>query len=242
MIDRIDLTDSLIEAPTQPALTLAYAKLHIRSLGAIDDALIAVFIDAATSYFEEQTGRQLITATREAWLDAFPFVGASGSGARIELPHPPLRSLVSVRYIDAGGVLQNFTGGSPLSNLYTISAPAGDYARRGFVEPVYGQMWPIAREDTQAVRIRYTCGYGDTPADIPKLVRGILCYLVGHFDTFRSAVVEARNGPIVDLPFGVQMMMDGFKYSALSSQVLRAYRWPQAFSEAWPVGFGWGSW
>ena len=225
MIPQLSITDSFISSvsnssPSISALTLAYAKQHIRSLGTTDDTLIQVYINAATNYFEEQTGRQLLTATREAWLNAFPFIGASGAYARIELPKPPLQSVVTVKYIDSSGVLQSYQGGSPLANLYTISAPVGPYAARGFVEPIAGGVWPIARAETGAVRIRYTCGYGATMDTIPPLIRGVLCFLVGHFDTFRSAGVEAA---VSELPFGVKQMMDGFKYSAFPTQVLREY-------------------
>lgn len=226
------LTDSLISSmadasPPVSALTLAYAKQHIRALNAADDALTAVRIDAAAQYFESQTGRQLLTATREVWLDAFPFLGASGGDARIELPHPPLLSVVSVKSVDGNGVLQSFTGGSPVTNLFSVSAPVGPYAPRGWVEPKYGTAWPIARAETGAVRIRYTCGYGNTPDDIPALARGVLCFLVAHFDTFPSAVHEARNGQVLELPYGVRQMLDGFTYSALPTQVLRP-------SQGWP--------
>lgn len=213
------ITDTLISTTGGPALPLAYAKQHVKALGTVDDLLIATQIEAAVSYFEEQTGRQLATATREAWLDAFPFVGSMGGEARIELPRPPLQTVVSVKYIDSSGVLQSFAGGSPVAPLFRVSAPAGPYARRGFVEPLYGRTWPIARAETGAVRIQYTCGYGQV---IPPLVTGILCFLVGHFNTFPSAVVEASNGQIITLPYGVQMMMDGFKYSAYPSQVLQS--------------------
>jgi uncharacterized phiE125 gp8 family phage protein len=223
-MSELQLTDTLIStvaggSPAVQALDFQYARKHIRALGTADDVLTAGRIDAAASYFEEQTGRQLLTATREVWLDAFPFVGASGSAARIELPHPPLQSVVSIKYIDSDGVLQTF-GGSPA--VYRTSIPVGDYARRGWVEPVSGQVWPIARAETGAVRIRYTCGYGSTAAAMPTLVRGILCFLIGHFDTYPSAVQQTDRGQaITELPLGVQAMMDGFKFSALPSQVLR---------------------
>jgi uncharacterized phiE125 gp8 family phage protein len=222
----LGLTDTLIStvanaSPPVQALTLSYVQDHIRALGQTDANLIAVWIDAAAMYFESQTGRQLLTATREAWIDAFPFLGASGLEARIELPHPPLQSVVSVKYIDGNGVLQSFVGGSPLANLFRTSAPAGPTAARGYVEPLFGQAWPVARDETGAVRIQYTCGYGNTAAAIPALVRQLLCYLVGHFDTFRSAVHEARRGQVLELPYGVQSLVDVFKYSALPSQQLR---------------------
>ena len=221
MIPQLTLSDTLISTAVGQALTLDYAKQHIRALGDADDALIAVYIDAAASYFMEQTGRALLTETRQAGLAAFPFIGSSGSAARIELPHPPLIDVTSVSYIDADGVLQSFDdGGSPATPYWRAVPYAGPYARRGFVEPNYGLTWPTARAETDAVRILYTCGYGDTADHVPPLVRGILCYLVSHFDTFRSAGAERA---VSEVPYGVGMMLDGFKYSAYPSQVLREY-------------------
>ncbi len=238
MTPEIVLTDTLISAvsdgsPSVLPITLDYTKLHIRALGTTDDALINVWIMAAASYFTEQTGRPCLTETHEVSCDRFPFFGGSGSAQRIEMPHPPLQAVVSVSYIDSDGVLQSYDdGGSPPVPSWTTSAPAGPYARRGFVEPKFGLTWPTARVETGSVRIRYTCGYGDDPHHVPTLVRGILCYLVAHFDTFRSAVHEARRGQVLELPYGVQMMMDGFKYSALPSQVLR----PNASACAYDFG------
>jgi uncharacterized phiE125 gp8 family phage protein len=207
-------------SPVVRALTLDYAKLHIRALGNADDELTGHRIDAAASYFEEQTGRQLLTATRELWLDGFPFFGSSGWRARIELPRPPLQSVVSIDYVDGDGNTQTY-GGSPL--IYRTVQPVGDYGRRGFVEPNSGQSWPIALCETAAVKIRYTCGYGDGPDNMPSLVRGILCFLIGNFDTFPTDISEIR-GSVLELPLGVKAMMDGFKFSALPSQVLRTVR------------------
>jgi hypothetical protein len=220
-------------SPANQAVTLSYAQQHVRALGQIDAAQISVFIDAATSYFFEQTSRSPLTQTREFWLDRFPFIGAMGRGARIELPHPPLQSVLSVQYIDSTGVLRNFNdGGSPATNLFTTVIPAGDYAVPGFVEPLYGKTWPIARDQTGSVKIRYKCGYGDTAAAVPALVRGILCLLIAHFDTFRSAVHEARRGQVIELPYGVEVTMDAFKKTAASAQVLRDYGYASPYAIA----------
>jgi uncharacterized phiE125 gp8 family phage protein len=224
------LTDTLIStvaggSPPVRALTLAYAKLAIRALGTTDDELIGVWIDAAASYFEQQTGRQLLTATREVWLDAFPVVGSPWYEQRIELPRPPLQSVVSITYLDGSGVLRSFTdGASPATNFFTVSKPVGPYAARGFVEPIAGKTWPIAGSVTGAVRIRYTCGYGNTAADVPPLARGVLSSLVGHFDTYRTPVAV---GAVIDLPYGLQSILDMFRWSALPSQTLRGPAvWP----------------
>src|SRR6185436_12398630 len=226
MVRELEQIDSLIVAPVQAALDLDYVKLHIRALGYTDDPLIDVYVDQAASYFEEQTGRQIITATRELWIDAFPFVGATGYNARIEVPHPPLQSIVNVNYVDSDGVTQSYDdGGSPATVYWRDVAPAGPYCRRGWVEPQYGRVWPIARAQTGAVQIRYICGYGDSPDDVPELVRGILCFLVGHFDTYRS---HTQEHVISAIPYGVKEMLDGFKFSAYPSQVLRetGVDWP----------------
>ena len=115
----LDITDTLVSA-LEGALDLDYAKNHIRSLTDADDNLIAIWIEAATSYFFEQTGRSPLTQTRIALLDQFPFYGVSASCARIELPHPPLQSVTNVQYLDANGVLRSFNdGGSPLTNYFT---------------------------------------------------------------------------------------------------------------------------
>lgn len=226
----IDLVDTVVTAPAQPPLTVEYARRHLRALGHSDDLLVATWILAAAQYFEEQTGRQIITATREVWLDAFPCRPQTDGyqPVRIELPRPPLQTVVSVRYIDGTGDLVSFSdGGSPDLPLFKVNAPAGPHAVRGWLEPVYGAAWPLARGESGAVRIQYTAGYGDDMAAVPELIRGILCYLVTHFDQFRGAVHEARRGQVLELPYGVQAMLDGFKYSAQSSIVLR--RGPQGW-------------
>jgi hypothetical protein len=206
------------------AVAIDYAKAHLRALGDIDSALYAVYIDAAASYFFEQTSRSPLTQTRDLLLDAFPFLGASGRYARIELPHPPLQSVVSVQYIDQNGVLQNFTdGASPATNFFTWLAPGGDYATVGFVEPLYGKPWPIARDQSGSVRIRYKCGYGDDSTSVPALVTQILCLLVAHFDQFRGAVHEARKGQVLELPYGIEATIEAFKQTAKTNQLLRRY-------------------
>jgi uncharacterized phiE125 gp8 family phage protein len=220
----IRITDSLIVPPVVPPVTVEYAKRHLRSLGNSEDVLVETWIWAATSYIEEMTGRQIGLATREAWLDAFP--GAPGGSFRhlkIELPHPPLQSVVNVTYVDGDGAVQTFEdpSTSPATSLINVRAPQGDYAAPGTVEPIAGQSWPIARCESDAVRIQYTCGYGATADDTPALLRGAILYLVAHFDQFRQAVHEARRGQVLELPYGVQEVIKGFKYSSLSTIVLR---------------------
>lgn len=205
MQDRIDVSGSII-VPAGPAMSVEYAKIHIRSLGDREDRLVANSIGAASSYFEEQTGRQLCTSTREVWLDAFPFAGRAGRRARIELPYPPLTQVVSVKYYDDAGVSQTFAD-------WRAVYPAGPYCRRGWVEPLAGTEWPVAADVSAAVQIQIVCGYGADESSVPPLATGILALLVAHFDQNRGAVNDSR-GTFAKVPFGVDDMMDGFKYTA----------------------------
>ncbi|MES2341721.1 MAG: hypothetical protein V4597_08585 [Pseudomonadota bacterium] len=225
----LTIVDSLVEGPAGPAVSLAYARQHIQALTTADDNMIAIWTAAASGYFTDQTGRDPIFTVRDALLDAFPFPGRSGREARIELPHPPLNEVLSVEYVDPDGNVVPFDdGASPETRFWTYSAPQGTYAPRGFVEPISGRQWPIARDETGSVRIRYRSGYTADPDQVPDLARAILCYLIAHFDQFRGAVHEARKGQVLELPYGVKAMIDGFKYSAAPTQVLRIRYWPWA--------------
>ncbi len=236
MQDRvIRITDSVI-VPPAPAVTLDIARRHIRALGESENVLVESWIAAGTSYFEEQTGRQVMRAQREAWLDAFPgYPGMPVSRRKIALPFPPLVSVDAVEYVDGDGVVQAFEDatGSPTIPLYSVRAPQGDYCAPGTIEPLSGMSWPTVRCESDAVRIRYTCGYAETPDDVPALVRAIILYMVAHFDQYRGVVHEARGGAAIELPYGVKQMMDGFKFSSLTDVVL--HRGPLPY-----VGAAWG--
>jgi len=213
----IGITSSLVTGPAVPPVTVEYAKKHIKAISSAEDILVATWIEAARSYFEEQTGRQIITATWEAWLDGCP-----DCRGRIELPKPPLQDVISVQYVDASGTLVSFDdGASPVTLSYAVKAPRGEYAGRGWIEPIYGVQWPTSRAESGAVRIQYRAGYGDSEEDVPALITGILAFLIGNHDQFRAAVHQEEQGAIAEVPYGVRMMLDGFKYSALPTVQMR---------------------
>jgi uncharacterized phiE125 gp8 family phage protein len=207
---------SCITPATVLPFDVGYARLHIRALNDVEDVLIEAWIRAAVQYFEEQTGRPIMRATWEYWLDAFPIE------TMIELPHPPLQSVVSVSYIASDGTLTSFgDGASPETVSWQAGYPEGVYARRGWIEPIYGASWPTtARTETGAVRIRYIAGYAETAAQVPELIKAALLLIVAQFDQFRSELHVSEGSRLERLPFGIDQMIDGFKKSSLSSQVL----------------------
>src|SRR5436190_14395629 len=83
---------TLIAAPSFEPISLAEAKLHLKSETTDDDALIGTIIAAARELAEQRTGRALIDQRWERVLDVFPDA--------IQLARPPLVSVESLKYVD----------------------------------------------------------------------------------------------------------------------------------------------
>lgn len=80
-------------APTVEPVSLDEAKLHLKVDSADDNALITALIKTARQLAEKETKRALITQTLQMYLDSAP--------AEIEIPRPPLQSVVSIKAISA---------------------------------------------------------------------------------------------------------------------------------------------
>lgn len=199
----IPTTLSLITGPEMEPLDLAQVKRHLRFSTTSEDTLLDGWIAAARQYFEEQTGRQVMKATWELWLDAFP-VG------RIELPKPPLLDVLSVSYVGSDGALVVVDPAG-----YTVMATAGPQAPPGWVQLPYGGIWPRPQDVPATVRVRFAAGYGSAQGDVPELVKTLLYLLVGHFHKYRSDTVETRFGSALSsLPVGVEAFMRSFRHTA----------------------------
>ncbi len=221
MFGLIPTTDTLITGPTVVPLDLAEVKKQRRFTATTLDTLFDLWIASAVQYWEGTTGQQLITATWELWLDAFPWQ------REIEIPHPPLQTIVSVKYDDANGDEQTLD-----ADTYRVLAPSDG---RGILALKPGQCWPIAACQTMAVRIRYKAGLGDTPAEVPDLTKYALMMLVGHFHKFAEEVSEARAN-ILLLPIGASDVMQDQKYLCLPRLPPPAY----GPFDLWRGGDGYG--
>lgn len=197
-------------SPENLAVSLFTAKQQRRLSQSVTtlDGLIVTWIAAATAYFEEQTGRQLITAPWELWLDSFPPVDRF-----IELPRPPLRTVSSVTYLDAAEDEQTYSAAN-----YTVLAPSGAYCAPGRIVLNDGANWPTTSTRERAVRITFTAGYGDNPEDLPPTATAALLFLIGHFHRHGEEVQETVGNGLQTLPLGASKMIEAFKYSALPMQ------------------------
>lgn len=212
-------------SPTQRVepITLAQAKAHLRLTGTTSqDALIEAWVAAARSHFEEQSGRASVNGVWEYGLDGTPLQRA------IELPRPPMWNDVTVTYDDAAGAEQTFDAASyRVLPSFVVSAgspsdtPVIDaYCPCGRIELVSGATWPTTSGLARSLRIRRTCGYGETADAMPKLLQAVLFLLVGHFYAHREEVTEAA---LHQLPLGVEALLRTFKWSALPHIALTTY-------------------
>lgn len=196
----VRVVDTLIDGPTLEPLDLDEVKKALRFTSDTEDTLIDAYISAARQHFEEQTGRQLMLATRERRFYTLP-------DGPLELPFPPLREVLSVSTGDSGSPDSDLVLGTD----YTVSTPTGPHAAPGLIYPVSGAIWPNA---AQAI-VRYRCGYGNSIGDIPELIRVILHQLVATFHKYRASVQEIKPGAqMAPVPF-LDPMILAFKYSAL---------------------------
>jgi len=163
------MTLLLITPPAIEPISLAEARLQCRIDDTVDDTLLAIYIQSARQQAEHRLGRSLITQTWERVLDAWP--------TDIRLGRPPVLSVVSVTYIGA--------------DLQEHTVPSTDYALDSTTEPGYVipvSTWPTAADVANAVRVRFTCGYGPAATDVPAPVRSWMLLTVGALSAQREAV------------------------------------------------------
>lgn len=169
------MTYKIIVGPTEEPVTLAEAKAQCSVDGSELDTLLTGIITAARERAEHETGRALCTQTRQLTLDAFP--------EAFVLRGAPIQSLVDVTYIDADGAGQTLDPQDTI--LDKDSEP-------GYLVPAYGKAWPETFPVPNAVRVRYTCGYG-APADVPAAIK---TWMLLAIDTlFEQRGAFAVGGP-----------------------------------------------
>lgn len=158
-------------AATGSPVTVDEAKLHLRVSVAEDDTLITALIGAATLDAEHLMGRAVMPQKWQLTLDAFT--------NSIVLQRPPVTGVDSVKYVDAAtGTLTTIAPA-----MYQF-AGASDYAAR--VVPAYGQSWPAARTQPEAVQIIFSTGYADA-AKVPELIKAWIKLRVGALYENREA-------------------------------------------------------
>lgn len=162
-------------APASEPVSLDEAKDHLRVTGSDDDSLIASLITMARERAESICGRALITQTWELYLNEFP-------AGCIEVPLPPLQSVVEITYTDTDGNIQTLA-----SDKYTVHP---EYTP-GKICPAWATAWPGTRSIQSAVKVEFKAGYGDAP-DVPGPIKQWILIYVGTLYENRESVVIGR--------------------------------------------------
>ena len=165
---------TLTAPPSVEPITLAEAKVFLRVDISNDDALIVALVTAAREACERFTGRVLVTQTWTLFRDNWP------GRAAVEIPRPPLLSIVHVKTYDDTDTATVWAA----SNYFvdTASEPGRLIARTGVA-------LPEATRPAAGIEIRFVAGYaadesgspsdlvGNIPGGLIEGVRRLVAYL-----------------------------------------------------------------
>jgi hypothetical protein len=204
---------NLVTPPAQEPVTLAQAKAHCRIASDFtdDDTYLGTLIQAAREKVESLTGRALLTQTWDILLDGFPYGGGyynrevrrlgvgpgwlPGYYVPIDLPRPPLQSIVSITYLDSNWVSQTMNPGDYLAS------PGSP----GRVSPSFSHPWPVTAPTMDCVTIRQVCGYG-AATTVPAVVCLAVNQLVSHWYSRREPIVTGTT--VAPVPYTVEAALD----------------------------------
>jgi uncharacterized phiE125 gp8 family phage protein len=180
-----------VSTPTVYPVTLAEAKAHLVIDHDLDDSLVDGLIAAATEYAEQYTNRALVQRTLDYSMDSFP-------ASAFVLPKAPALSVTSIDYTDTNGDPQTVP-----TTVYGLDL--------GVTPPViylkYGQVWPTARSERNAVTVRFVAGYAglgspeDVRAGVPEAIKAAIKLIVGdlYLNRERKMDVQVYNNDTADL-------------------------------------------
>ncbi len=165
---------TLTAPPSVEPITLAEAKVFLRVDISNDDALITALVTAAREACERFTGRVLVTQTWTLFRDNWP------GRAAVEIPRPPLLSIVHVKTYDDTDTATLWAASNYLVD--TASVPGRLIARNGAT-------LPVATRVAAGIEIRFVAGYapdesgspsdlvGNIPGGLIEGVRRLVAYL-----------------------------------------------------------------
>ena len=192
------LTLKISAAPSAYPIVAADAKTHMRITHALDDTYITSLCYAAILDFETQTHRQLITATYDLYMDDFPL-------DVIDMPRPPLQSIVSIKYQDTDDAQQ--TVSSSVYDIDTASTPGRLYLD-------YNQTWPTdTRGHYNDVVVQFKAGYGDAAANVPADIKIALLQMVSHWYMNREPVLVGMVAR--EVPMSTNRVINHYRWSLL---------------------------
>ncbi len=196
----IDFTDVQILGPSLEPLDLEEVKKARRFSATSMDTLFDIWTSAGREDFENMTGLQLLTATREMAMD-----GAPGD-TEIQLGRAPVQSIVSITYDDGNNEEQTWDAANyTLLPKRTGGVGFETYPDLGRVALIANGSWPTTSTGSKSLRVRYVCGYGDAPGDVPELIIYALHMFVGSAHKYTEGLHDPK-GTLATIP-GVEQVL-----------------------------------
>jgi hypothetical protein len=176
--------------PAAEPLSLAEVKTFLRIDHGNDDALITGLITAARQICEDATGRSLITRSYSLYLDYWPGTTSLGwwdgvqEGADIilkngalELPRPPLASVVKINVYDANNAAAEFAAANYFAD--TTGIPGRIVLKDGVLPPIPGRV-------ANGIEVQFTAGYGAAAINVPTVLRQGMKQIITHLYEHRG--------------------------------------------------------
>ncbi|WP_045726751.1 MULTISPECIES: head-tail connector protein [Xanthomonas] len=189
-------------------VSLAQVKLHLRVDVAEDDALILALISSARQMAETLTNRQLLSATWNLVLDAFPGPSLIGvpAGTTYSIPEHailiakgPVQAVTSIVYQDMN---RNLVTLPPTDYVVTST---DDLTR---ITPIFGQTWQPTLPQIGAVNVQFLAGYADS-TQVPEGIKHWIKLRVDSLYNQRGEVAFTR-GNMSKLPY-VDALLDPYR-------------------------------
>ena len=178
-------------ASTYP-VSLTEAKSHLKVDTTADDTYIESIIKAATQLSEEYTNRFFIDTVIEQYASSF---------AELQTLFKSKVSVISfVKYYDSDNSLQTLS--DTIYDAQVRYEPSQ-------IQLADGQSFPSITKRNDAVRVRYTVGYGSAASDVPEIIKQAILLTIGNFYENRNSVVVGRIA--TELPMNVKWLLDTYK-------------------------------
>lgn len=179
----------IVTGPQSQPLDLCDLKKHLKLVVSdcasytAEDGVLSMMIDAVSGSFQTKRKTQLIEADYRWDFKKF--------SRKLELPRPPLISVVSVVYVDSNGDDQ------------TISA--ANYEVQAKRTPGYVRFYPeyefpddVATDVEYPVKVTYKAGYGQTAADVPAGIKLYLMNVIGTYYMQRESTAISYSAMTVE--------------------------------------------
>ncbi len=187
----------LVTGPTSEPVSVedmnAYSRVEMDQPE--EDLLVLRLIKLARELVENDSERQLMTATWKLNLDAFP-----RSNGAIELRKPPIQSVTSLTYYDSDGSLQTLDASKYDADV--LSTP-------GRIVPAFGESWPVTRNGfPNAVIVEFVAGFTSALL-VPERAKQCIRLLADHWFNNRGIV-----GTAVEIAFTYRALISGLQWRA----------------------------